>query len=86
MPLAVPDVEVDEKLAGEIDSTFVEVVIAPSFTKGALDLMKKKENMRVLELPHRINGEEIRTIDGGILVQRTAPYQEKWEVITDRDP
>lgn len=78
--------EVDEKLAGEIDSTFVEVVIAPSFTKGALDLMKKKENMRVLVLPQRINGEEIRTIDGGILVQRTAPYQEKWEVITDRDP
>jgi phosphoribosylaminoimidazolecarboxamide formyltransferase/IMP cyclohydrolase len=48
--------------------------------------MKKKENMRVLALPCPEPADEIRSIDGGILVQRTPSYQEHWEVITDRDP
>ncbi|MGD0534187.1 MAG: bifunctional phosphoribosylaminoimidazolecarboxamide formyltransferase/IMP cyclohydrolase [Methanoregula sp.] len=77
---------VDKKLAEAIDSTFVEVVVAPSFTQEALDTMKKKQNMRVLILPKRVNADEVRTIDGGILVQRTPPYKENWKVITDRDP
>ncbi len=78
--------EVDKECAEEINSTFVEVVVAPSFTKNALNTMKAKENMRVLLLPERVNADEVRTIDGGILIQRTAPYQENWKVITDRDP
>jgi phosphoribosylaminoimidazolecarboxamide formyltransferase/IMP cyclohydrolase len=42
--------------------------------------------MRVLLLSEPSPGEEIRTIDGGILVQRTPPYQEHWTVIPERDP
>jgi phosphoribosylaminoimidazolecarboxamide formyltransferase/IMP cyclohydrolase len=78
--------EVDVKLAEELCSTFVEVVIAPSFSPEAIEIMKKKENMRVLALPCPEPADEIRSIDGGILVQRTPSYQEHWEVITDRDP
>ncbi len=78
--------EVGRELAEAINSTFVEVVVAPSFSKEALDTMKKKENMRVLILPERVNADEVRTINGGILVQRTPPYHENWQVITDRDP
>jgi phosphoribosylaminoimidazolecarboxamide formyltransferase/IMP cyclohydrolase len=78
--------EVDRKLAEAIDSTFVEVVVAPSFTQDAIEAMKSKENMRVLILPDRVHSDEVRTIDGGILVQRTLPYRENWSVITDRDP
>jgi phosphoribosylaminoimidazolecarboxamide formyltransferase/IMP cyclohydrolase len=78
--------EVNAPLAKEIDATFVEVVVAPSFTNEALALMKTKKNMRVLTLPSSTESDEIRTIDGGILIQRTPPYQEHWKVITDRDP
>ena len=78
--------ELDAKLAQEIDATFVEVVVAPSFSPEALQITKKKENMRVLVLPPHEESDEIRAIDGGILVQRTPPYQEHWKVITDRDP
>jgi len=78
--------EVDRNLADEVLSTFVEVIVAPSFTKDALTAMKTKENMRVLALPQRVQGDEMRTIDGGILIQRTPQYQENWKVITDRDP
>ena len=78
--------ELDAKLAEEIDATFVEVVVAPSFSPEALQITKKKENMRVLVLPPHEESDEIRAIDGGILVQRTPPYKEHWKVITDRDP
>jgi phosphoribosylaminoimidazolecarboxamide formyltransferase / IMP cyclohydrolase len=78
--------EVDTKLADEICKTFVEVLVAPSFSREALTLMKKKDTMRVLVAPEKAGADEIRTIDGGVLVQRTPAYQEHWEVITDRDP
>jgi len=78
--------EIDKKMAEEIAATFVEVLVAPSFSKDALVIMGKKENMRVLAIPPKSESDEIRSIDGGVLVQRTPPYQEHWEVITDRDP
>jgi phosphoribosylaminoimidazolecarboxamide formyltransferase/IMP cyclohydrolase len=64
----------------------VEVIIAPSFSSDALTVMNKKDTMRVLVLPDKTEADEIRTIHGGVLVQRTPDYQEHWEVITDRDP
>jgi phosphoribosylaminoimidazolecarboxamide formyltransferase/IMP cyclohydrolase len=78
--------EIDKKVAEEIAGTFVEVLVAPSFSNDALGIMAKKENMRVLAIPPKSESDEIRSIDGGVLVQRTPPYQEHWEVITDRDP
>jgi len=78
--------EVDKNVADEIARTFVEVLVAPSFSQDSLEIMAKKENMRVLAIPEKSEADEIRSIDGGILVQRTPPYQEHWEVITDRDP
>jgi len=78
--------EIDKKMAEEITGTFVEVLVAPSFSKDALGSLAKKENMRVLTIPPKSESDEIRSIDGGVLVQRTPPYKEHWEVITDRDP
>jgi phosphoribosylaminoimidazolecarboxamide formyltransferase/IMP cyclohydrolase len=78
--------EVGAKIAKELCSTFVEVIAAPSFSREAIEIMKQKENMRVLAIPAPCGADEVRTIDGGILVQRTPAYQEHWEVITDRDP
>ena len=78
--------EVTREAAEEICKTYVEVIVAPSFSHDALEVMKKKETMRVLPLPKRSESDEIRTIDGGILIQRTPTYQEHWQVITDRDP
>ncbi len=78
--------EVDADLAAEICNTYVEVITATSFSPEALGIMKKKDTMRVLVLPEKSESDEIRTIDGGVLVQRTPAYQEHWEVITDRDP
>ena len=77
--------EVDSALAGEISRTFVEVVAAPAFSDDSLIILRKKENLRILKLPEPCTSREIRTIDGGILVQETPPYREEWRVVTDRD-
>ena len=78
--------EVDADVAKEICSTFVEVLVAPSFTEEALEIMKSKPNMRALILPPAEEANEIRTIDGGILVQRTPAYTEDWKVVSKRQP
>ncbi len=77
---------VDSALAKEIVSTFIEVLIAPSYADGVMSILATKENLRVITLPERVIGDEIRTIDGGALVQRTPTVREEWEVVTDRDP
>lgn len=78
--------EVTEDLAREFTGTFVEVVVAPSYTPEALEIMKAKENMRVLRLPSPVMQDEIRSIDGGALLQRTEPCREDWRVVSEREP
>ena len=78
--------EIDLAVAEELAKTFVEVVAAPSFSADARAILKKKENMRVLLVPLKVDADEVRTIDGGALVQRTPKSKEHWKVITDRDP
>lgn len=77
---------VGKDVAEEICSTFVEVLIAPSFTDEAREIMKRKENMRLLILPPEVLADELRTIDGGVLVQRTPAYEEGWKVVSKRAP
>ncbi|MBN2733639.1 MAG: bifunctional phosphoribosylaminoimidazolecarboxamide formyltransferase/IMP cyclohydrolase [Methanomicrobiaceae archaeon] len=79
--------EVGADVAKELASTFIEVVIAPSYTEEALSLMKVKENMRVLILPKENETVSLRTIDGGALVQITPKdVTENWEVVSEREP
>jgi phosphoribosylaminoimidazolecarboxamide formyltransferase/IMP cyclohydrolase len=59
-------------VAEAISRVFVEIVLAPSFEDGALSILSKKKNLRVLEVGEvaaRENKLEVRNIDGGILVQ-----------------
>lgn len=51
---------------------FVEIVVAPSFEQGALDLFAKKKNLRVLEtgeLTKNPNLRDIKSVAGGLLIQ-----------------
>ncbi len=61
-------------IADAITSVFVEIVLAPGFEPGALDVFKKKKNLRVLEIGEfgkRFKKSEVRNVDGGLLVQNT---------------
>lgn len=64
--------EVDEKTANELIKIFLEIVIAPSFSKGALEVLKSKKNLRIIKTNSKINDKkEYVKVDGGILVQDT---------------
>lgn len=63
---------VEAALAEELSQIFLEVVIAPSFTPGALEVFAKKKNLRLLEagpLTPRAKGLAYKSISGGMLVQ-----------------
>ena len=64
----------DDILAEEISKVFVEIVLAPAFTKKSLDIFSKKKNLRVLEVGNIESRDqllEVRNIVGGVIVQET---------------
>src|SRR5690606_1455966 len=58
------------QLATQIAEIFTEVVIAPSYEDGAVEILTRKKNLRVLVAPEwRPSHVEWRPISGGVLVQ-----------------
>jgi phosphoribosylaminoimidazolecarboxamide formyltransferase/IMP cyclohydrolase len=57
--------------AEQIAEVFTEVVLAPEFDEDALEVLKRKKNIRLLRLPELRNPDpiEFRPISGGMLVQ-----------------
>ncbi len=84
--------EVDEELAKEINTAFIEGVVAPEFTDGALASFKKKKNVRLLRLSApEYSGEDmdVKKIIGGFLAQGidNKLYDEaKLKTATKREP
>lgn len=64
--------EVDKTIAEWFEKRFVEIIIAPSYTPEAQEVLGKKKNLRVMETPVRpqVAGEKLyRSISGGLLIQ-----------------
>lgn len=64
--------QVDEKTARAMVETFLEAVIAPAYSDEALKILAEKPNLRVLavgEISSRTAGEQVKTVNGGFLVQ-----------------
>jgi phosphoribosylaminoimidazolecarboxamide formyltransferase/IMP cyclohydrolase len=63
--------ELDGKTAVEIAKLFVEVLIAPSFSPEARQILASKQNVRMLEiaLGHGANKMDLKRVGGGLLVQ-----------------
>ena len=82
----------DLALAEKIGEIFCEVIIAPGFTGEALDLFKKKKNLRLLISKAGFGAEtlqEIKTVPGGFLVQDRDQKKinpKAFEVVTERQP
>lgn len=68
---------VDEAAAKAVIGIFTEVVIAPEFSPSALEVLKTKKNLRVLQCGEpKISGNlEYRQITGGMLVQTRDTHQ-----------
>ena len=62
--------EVDVATAEEMSKIFLEVVMAPAFTKKALTILEAKKNIRLIELTKPESGQvTVKKVSGGLLVQ-----------------
>ena len=83
--------EVNGETALEISKVFTEVIIAPSFSAEALEILSAKENLRLIEAvaPFNSMAVNVRSIDGGLLVQTVDEVDEPLDdftVVTERAP
>ena len=84
---------VDSETAIHLKDIFLECVVAPSFDKEALEILKAKKNLRILkfskdQLPKK-NQNSTKSIMGGLLVQDTDDNEEKtenWISVTNKNP
>ncbi|EMF0289732.1 bifunctional phosphoribosylaminoimidazolecarboxamide formyltransferase/IMP cyclohydrolase [Enterococcus faecium] len=85
--------EVDLPTAEQMHKLFLEIIIAPSYTQEALELLQKKKNIRLLTIDfaqeESQNREETVSVLGGLLVQDqdlAMENEEAWKVVTKRKP
>lgn len=85
--------EVDLPTAEQMHKLFLEIIIAPSYTQEALELLQKKKNIRLLTVDfaqeENQNREETVSVLGGLLVQDqdlAIENEEEWKVVTKRKP
>lgn len=84
--------EIDAQTAEKINDIFIEIVIAPSFDKKALEILTSKKNIRLLELKQiterEPSGMDLKKVGGGLLVQDSNDQlmKDEFEVATERIP
>ena len=90
--IVVVNQELDIETACEIDKIFTEIVIAPSFSKEAEELLVQKKNRRLIRVKRHTSKTEnttFRSIFGGLLKQDAdmEPYiNNEFKVVTTRKP
>jgi phosphoribosylaminoimidazolecarboxamide formyltransferase / IMP cyclohydrolase len=81
---------VDRATAEELAGAFLEIVVAPEFMPDAVDVLTRKKNLRLIELPvqRAADGElDFKRVRGGFLVQhrmRMEFDEAAWRTVTAR--
>ena len=71
--IVVSNRKIDKNIAQEMNKTFLEIIIAPAYDKDALEVLKEKKNLRILELDHinyvNPSALDMKKVGGGMIVQ-----------------
>jgi len=81
--------EVDGEAAEEIAKLFVEAIVAPGFTREALERFAAKKNLRLVKITPADTAQVIKQVSGGFLVQdadRVRVTEAELKIVTDRKP
>lgn len=85
--------EVTKEIAEEMHKIFLEIVIAPSFTAEALEILEAKKNIRLMTLDfskaQEADKHEYVSVMGGLLVQErdtTVDKIDEFKVVTKKAP
>jgi phosphoribosylaminoimidazolecarboxamide formyltransferase/IMP cyclohydrolase len=86
--IVAANIPVDAATAEKLSELFLEIVVAPDFEIGALEIFKRKKNLRVMRAPGAPREYlESVSVDGGLLVQESnRKLLEKWDVVTKLAP
>ncbi|MBM3858936.1 MAG: bifunctional phosphoribosylaminoimidazolecarboxamide formyltransferase/IMP cyclohydrolase [Verrucomicrobia bacterium] len=80
----------DADIAAAIAEIFSEVIIAPEFQQGALDILQKKKNLRLIKQLSVVSPQlSVRTVLGGMLAQERDTRlvsADDIKVVTKREP
>jgi phosphoribosylaminoimidazolecarboxamide formyltransferase/IMP cyclohydrolase len=84
---------VDEATALELEKIFLDIIIAPEFTAPARERLRRKKNLRLLEVgqlaPGKWGGLDLKRVAGGLLAQtrdEIFPEEEPWQTVTEAQP
>lgn len=84
---------IDLQLAQALNAMFVELVFAPGFEEGALDVLRSKPNVRILDDGERrrpeVTEQDTKRVRGGLLVQdrdMDGQARDEMQVATERKP
>jgi len=85
--------QVNRELAEKLNDMFVELVFAPGYGDGALEVLQQKPNVRLLEDDERrrplVTEQDLKRVRGGVLVQDRdtgLELREEMRVVTERKP
>lgn len=83
--------EVNRELAEEVASTFIEVLVAPSFTTEAIELLRnRRKNLRLIRVAMgKRDWWDVKGVKGGVLLQDGDELnyeKEKLKVVTESSP
>jgi phosphoribosylaminoimidazolecarboxamide formyltransferase/IMP cyclohydrolase len=90
--IVVVNQELDLETATSIDKIFTEIIIAPSFSNEAGELLTQKKNRRLIRIRKELNNNKqitYRSIFGGALKQDAdlePSDQNEFKVVTERKP
>ena len=76
---------IDRALAERLNQQFVEVLLAPDFDEGAMEVLTQKESIRILEtddLDYTPRERDVKRVRGGLLVQEPDRIDETREAMT----
>lgn len=84
--------ELDAETAQFMSETFLECIVAPQVSSAAIEVLKKKKNLRVLEWSSLhtwtdVKSMELRSLDGGFLLQtrdRVSAWSPDWKVVSGK--
>ncbi len=92
--IVVSNQSIDKATAEEMNKTFLEIIIAPGYDGDALDVLKAKKNLRILQLDNieyvNESAYDMKKVGGGMIVQNKDLVlfndEEDLKVATDRKP
>lgn len=80
--------KVDAVTAEELNKTFLEIVMATDFDEDALEILRKKKNLRIIKIKNQVTDKQAWVkIDGGMLVQSADDqFSEDIKLVTETAP